>query len=169
MKARLFILHTGYVESNSTGCLILWHRDGFDTVEEALSNLGATFLALWKLEHEEEMRRAEYKWNRCPHCGKPTVVDKPPTTEDVAELVERLLGETIDGTGELYETLWQYGWNIGPVDAPREALTEAIIVHEYGAEIIGNMALDQAGDDADDLDRHIKLPEGMKLWTEDEP
>jgi hypothetical protein len=170
MKVHAIIMHTGYVESSSTGCLILWHPKGFDTVEDALKSLGAAFLDIWNREHEEARRRSEYKWNRCPHCDKSMFVDKPATDEDIAERVRLAQTGDCDGAGELHEGLWAHYWQIGiHNDMPREYLTNAVLIFESADSPIGAYATDEFGGLNPDAETsNIGVPEGMKLWNETE-
>ena len=56
MKARNFLIYTGYAERGSWSCLAFRHHYGFDSVEEALHNFGECILS----GLEEYLRKCIY-------------------------------------------------------------------------------------------------------------
>jgi hypothetical protein len=165
MKAQMLVLHTGYVESNSTGCLILWHPIGFDTVEDAIESLAAVFKDVWEENRERAVRSAK-SYNRCPHCDEPLIEEDPMQAEDVAALVDDYLGGVADGSHSVWEALQNYGWQTGLYDAPREMLPDAVIVSEHAGAIIGIVAAEDPGEYLEyieDWKGHMKVPDGIVL------
>ena len=170
MKVHMLILHTGYVEECSTGSLILWNPEGFDTVEDAINSLAAAFKEAWENNRQRALASAK-RYHRCPHCDKPLVKDQPMQAEDIAELVGTYLTGIADGSHDIWEALEHHGWYTGLYVAPRDVLRDAVIIGEHAGAIIGIVAAGDPGeylDIVEDWESNMKLPDGMILRNKPE-
>lgn len=116
MIPKTFIMYMGYVESSLPPCLILRHRIGFNTVIEALRDLGAAFCEAYKVEEKYNSRLYLHKCcegqtsNYCPECGsslQPYIID-----EDKLETVAyQYMTLQAHESNEYWERLEGHGWN----------------------------------------------------------
>lgn len=116
MIPKTFVMYMGYVESSLSPCLVLRHRKGFKTVEEALKNLGAAFYdaAITEegyLSHSKLRECCKDKTSCfCPECGaklKPYNIDE----EKLEQVIYRYMLLQAHESGEYWESLENYGWS----------------------------------------------------------
>ena len=72
MKLQTLIINTGYAESASNACLILYHPIGFDSVQEAMAGFADDVVeADKKIESYEANECCELNTDQkfCPDCG----------------------------------------------------------------------------------------------------
>jgi len=176
-RAHVFILHTGFAEENSLGCLTFYHPDGFDSVQEGLENLGAAFRDMTEIEFEEAKERASRPYHRCPHCDKSLFVEDPIGPDDVMERVKAALIGKTDDSGSYFNSLDDRGWMTGIQEAgQRTMLAAAVIVMSYADQIIGDVAFGgrkAKGEEtfvdnpyANKWEDHIAVPDGLPLFKE---
>lgn len=138
MKARVFLVHTGNVESWSTGTLVMWHREGFDSISEGLQSLGNFFRVLVEVEHARDL---EYRADtQCPHCHKPLLVPPLMGVEDVKRRVDEVLAGDLDGSRLLHETSEATGWQVGAAPEMLPWLGGAVLIKEDGGTLLGRFA-----------------------------
>ena len=177
-RAHVFILHTGFAEENSLGCLTFYHPDGFDSVQEGLEDLGAAFRDMTEVEFEEAKERAQQPHNRCPHCDKPLIDEEMAIIGSEAvriRVLGAMVGKTI-GSGSYFDSLDDRGWMTGIQEAPRAMLTAAVVVHSYADQIIGDVAFGgrkAEGEEtfvdnpyANKWEDHIAVPDGLPLYKD---
>ena len=170
--AHVFILTGGYVESSTTGSLILRHDLGFHYVEDAMASLGKVFKENQQKNWDEAFRYRGHK--KCPHCDeflmKPALVE----SEDVAEAVYEYIISNSDGSAhDIWERLQEEGWDIGAADIPPEDFARAVVVYESANSIIADVAFGgrtvvERGaigwEHVFDWAAHMKLPSGVELY-----
>lgn len=149
---RFIVLHTGYVENNSTACLIyrceFFGNAGYDNYKDAITDLAldiyAKFydevLSTYQNRYASEVRDccrktliANKDAKYCLHCGD-KIVDKKFDYEEFKDYVVNLMNATCDsyGNAEITSTRnltwWPYqSFNI--FGAPKE---DIIQLSEYG-------------------------------------
>lgn len=116
MILKTFVMYMGYVESSLAPCLILKHRKGFKTVEEALKSLGTAF---YEAAATEEEYLSKYRLRECckdktsdfcPMCGtelKFRNIDEEKLTHSVYRYMSLQAHEGY----EYWESLENHGWN----------------------------------------------------------
>lgn len=116
MIPKTFIMYMGYAESSLFPCLILEHRTGFNSVTEALHNLGSAFREAYKSEEKYYSRLHLHKCcegktsNYCPECGES--LQSHMIDEDTLKvIVYQYMTLQAHESGEYWEELEEHGWN----------------------------------------------------------
>jgi hypothetical protein len=160
------MLYGGYVEEASLGCLVLWHPEGFDTVEDAFCDLAAAFREVVEKETKLAHERAR-RWNEvCPHCEKPLAPGDPLDVgeDEVADRIKTAILGIIDGSGELWDVLMDgHGWKPSAMDMPREFLRDAIVVHENAETLLGELSVEESG--GTDWEHAVQKPESLPMYS----
>lgn len=123
MKARAFLLGTGYAESSSYSQLILIHPKGFDSVQEAMIDIRHALIDMIKQEQEDDKRSAELiKKMRGDNKGDPYANAYLESVEGFLaqkpeDLVETVLHDIIHGDFQVHGEFWEFmsgrGWLVG--------------------------------------------------------
>jgi hypothetical protein len=169
--SHVFILYAGYVESTTTGCVILIHRQGFHIVEEAFESLAGIFLKTM-----EKYRNTYKPQELCAKCGEdPHRAAEWLDTEDIEDEIRNFVLSDCDSLGvHLWEELSRQGWSLRIQDWPRSWLERAVIVTENADAIIAGIALSPPKEELEEEDPDfdwwkdtIKIPEGIVLRRDD--
>lgn len=159
------MLYAGYVEDSTLGCLVLWHPEGFDTVEDALQDLAVAFKEVVERETKQAHDRASH-WNEvCPHCDKPLVPGDPDdvTEDEIADLIREKITSVLNDSGPLWDVLMDdHGWNPTVWDMPRTMMRDMIIVRENADTLLAEIACEEYG--GIDWEQAVVRPEGLQMY-----
>jgi hypothetical protein len=156
MSLRFIMMHTGYMENASTGCLIyqcgFFGHPGYSTYKEAITELALDMYAKF---YDEHLSAYENRYGRdvneccretliankeakfCFTCGK-QIVDKQFDAEQFMRYICKLVGSTYDSYGDAEDTStrklawWPY-WIGDFIGAPKE---EVIFMAENAEETL---------------------------------
>lgn len=190
MRARNFIIYTGYVESSSWGCLALRHSYGFESVEEALQHLGECILTGFKIEEENfywakccrESQAKKIKF--CDQCGQ-RVSFPELDIERLGRLIMDLQRSDMNGIPhEVWEMMDGNGWKLfgGPY-MNSNTMANIVIIQDNGDRHIAQAAFGRLFDETpehaefmksnykttpkDWVRREFSIPKGMKMFMDD--
>ncbi len=178
MRVHCLILGVGYVEHSRLSSLVMWNRNGFDTVEEAIESLADLFLENTKKDLASTVDYSK-RYQRCPHCDEPWHKERETTQLDVREFIRHIAGSDCDSSGgEFWDDLDRSGWQTGLSGFPRARWAEAVDITQCAEYIIADAAFggrtvaERGATDSDhwndwnDWATYMKLPEGMALYKE---
>lgn len=163
VKTQLLFINTGYAESGSLSVLTLFHPVGFDTLVEALTNIGEGI----KAGLECDMEHSASRKGNCPYCGQCLKESKREvTSEDIAEALEDLRKGDNDSGGAVLEELFEgRDWNLWFDTCYSDHIRDMVHVYEWGGEIIGTLVAPSPEDtiNKDDWRHHMEIPDSIKI------
>lgn len=163
MKIHNLLIYTGYVESSSISCMAYRHDNGFDCVEEALENLGKSFLRGTEREMEYNRNSCSHKNDDqaryCQQCGRR--IQK--SEIDYETLVDRILsyasGDNNSTSYETYLEIESAGW-----EHPNVNMKNTVIVRERGEEFLASLALNIENEYGIPLDGVVETHKKMRIY-----
>lgn len=190
MKAKNFIIYTGYVESSSWSCLALRHQHGFDSVEKALQHLGKCILLGFKEEEEgvywiECCREAQAKdYKHCEKCGQLVKIPEMDAERLGYCIIDMQRSDMDRGPHEVWETMSANGWMLfgGPYTNTND-MNDITIIKDNGERHLAQAAFGRLFDESPEHAEFMKqswnstpkdwvlkdfsIPSGMKMFMDD--
>ena len=192
MKVYNIFIYTGYVESSSWSCMALNNRKGFDSLEEALQNIGKCLRESCETQEKDRYKPIcckETKANNkdamcCIKCGERLAykINKEYLAEDFLHMHR---GDMNDGAPcDMWDNLSVNGWAlIGGPWLEVNDITNVAVVQEKGEELISQAAYGRLADESpesiefyknsayksprDYVQSHVNVPEGMKIFLDE--
>lgn len=143
-KIHFVMISTGYVESQSVGVLLVRHKDGFNTAEEAHKDFSKVVKTI--VEQDRSYSRnylnkecckkavAQEGIEFCPKCGSRTKADEA-DFDDIIQYVHGLMPGDLDSLGEGWQTFQNHGWEV-PADMVPGRM---VMIHHFRPLIEGQV------------------------------